>query len=142
MCIWNCLLLSALLASLPVSAQDVVLIVNPGNETDALSQKDLQKIYLNKKSHWRSGVRVVPVTLESGSIHDAFLNRYLRKDQRQFSLMWKRLLFSGNGVPPVSFASEEEVIDFVARTPGAIGYVSGKVSLTGVTAVRIQRESP
>lgn len=142
MCMWNCLLLSALLFSLPASTQDVVLIVNPENTIDALSRRDLKKIYFNQISHWRDGVRVVPVTLASGNIHNAFLMRYLRKNEHQFSLFWKRLLFSGNGVPPVSFASEEEVIDFVARTPGAIGYVSKNAPLEGVVALPLEDDSP
>ncbi len=138
--IWHGLFLSALLVGSASFAQDVVVIVNPSNETTLLSQKDLQRIYANNMSHWRNGTRVIPVTLESGSIHDAFLMRHLRKNHHQFSLLWKRLLFSGNGVPPISFASEEEVIAFVTRTPGAIAYVSDKAALKGVVALRIQRE--
>ncbi|MDJ0840277.1 MAG: hypothetical protein QNK37_27450 [Acidobacteriota bacterium] len=52
-----CLFLSTLLAMLPVSVQDVVLVVNPINETTYLSQNKLQRIYFNKKSRWPGGDR-------------------------------------------------------------------------------------
>ena len=57
---------------------------------------------------------------------------------RQFSIYWKRLIFTGKGTPPTSFASDEKVVAFVARTPGAIGYVSTKAELKDVKTIKIQ----
>ncbi|MDJ0835381.1 MAG: substrate-binding domain-containing protein [Acidobacteriota bacterium] len=141
MCLWKKLFCTVLLSNLPLAAQDVVMIINPGNETQSLTTKDLQKIYMNKRSRWSSGDHIVSVTLESGAVHESFLRKYLRKDKRQFSTFWKRLLFTGKGVPPTSFANEEEVVAFVAKTPGAIGYVSAKANLKGVVVVPIQNDS-
>ena len=141
MCLWKKLFCSVLLSTLPLAAQDVVMIINPGNETQSLTPKDLQKIYLNKKTRWRSGNHIVSVTLKSGAVHGEFVRQYLRKDVRQFSTFWKRLLFTGKGVPPTSFTKEEEVVAFVAKTPGAIGYVSRKANLKGVVVVPIQNDS-
>ena len=42
---------------------------------------------------------------------------------------WQRQIFSGKGVPPVEFSSEEDLLFFVSETPGAVGYVSGSTPL-------------
>jgi hypothetical protein len=43
-------------------------------------------------------------------------------------------VFSGRGVPPPELDSEEQVVQFVLKNPGAIGYVSGN---TGIEDVRV-----
>ena len=127
-----------LLPNAPAPAQDVLIISHPDNGIGSLDQKDLKKIYLNKKSRWENGSPVVPVTLESGEAHRAFLKAYIHKNSVQFSTFWKRLIFTGQGIPPTSFNTEEEVVAYVASTPGAIGYVSGKAPLKGVRAVAVR----
>ncbi|MDJ0835384.1 MAG: hypothetical protein QNK37_02645 [Acidobacteriota bacterium] len=130
-----------LMISAHLGAQDLVVIVHPENETRFLSKKDLQHIYLNKKVRWNDGGRIVPVMLQRAELQESFLARNVRKTPRQFSTFWKRQIFTGKGVPPTSFTSEQEVIAFVARTPGGIGFVSGKASLKGVRSIEIQEDS-
>jgi hypothetical protein len=40
-------------------------------------------------------------------------------------------MMSGGARPPVVKASDREVIDFVVKTPGAIGYVGSETTLPG-----------
>ena len=51
---------------------------------------------------------------------------------------WQRLIFSGKGVPPSELAGEREVVSFVKRTAGAIGYVSESAAVEGVKALPLQ----
>jgi len=136
-----CVLSVALVSSLGLSAQDVFLIIHPSNKNLSLSQKDVQKIYLNRKRRWDNGDKITPITLNTGKVHKVFLSQYLHKGERQFSTFWKRLLFTGKGVPPTSFATEDEVVAFVAKTPGAIGYVGVGTILKEVTPVMILKDS-
>ncbi len=132
------LLLAVLLAGTALFAGEPILITHPDNAVTTISAKDLERIYANKKRRWPDGARIVPVTLQHGATHQSFLEVYLNKSERQFSIFWKRLLFTGRGVPPTSFASEEEVVAFVAATPGAIGYVSLETRLAGVKPLGIR----
>jgi ABC-type phosphate transport system substrate-binding protein len=42
---------------------------------------------------------------------------------RQYRAYWKKRLFSGQGTAPKTFTSSRQVVDYVARTPGAVGVV-------------------
>jgi hypothetical protein len=37
---------------------------------------------------------------------------------------WRKMIFTGKGVMPISFDQETEAIDYIGRTEGAIGYVA------------------
>ena len=91
----------------------------PGLTTD-----DLTRIFLGKKTLWESGTRIVPVMPEEESPSgELFLSNTLKKSVSQFRAYWKRLLFSGGGAVPKVFRSHDQLLDFVARQPGAIGVV-------------------
>jgi TonB family protein len=47
------------------------------------------------------------------------------------------LLFTGRGSEPKVLGSDSEVVAYVARTRGAIGYVSGAASVEGVKTLAI-----
>jgi len=131
----------SLVLCLPLGAQDILMIVHPTNKTGPVSRNDIQKIYLNKKVRWWDGSRIVPVTLQATDIQALFLKKNILKTSRQFSTFWKRQIFTGKGVPPTSFANEDDVVSFVARTPGSIGFVSGNASLKGVRLLDILKDS-
>ena len=42
---------------------------------------------------------------------------------------WQQQLFSGREVPPVTKASDDDLLALVKATPGAIGYVSAGASI-------------
>jgi hypothetical protein len=37
---------------------------------------------------------------------------------------WQKQIFSGRGVPPEEKESDEEVLEYVSKNVGAIGYIS------------------
>ena len=131
----------SLILCLPLGAQDILMIVHPTNEAVSVSRNEIQKIYLNKKVRWGDGSRIVPVTLQVMDIQALFLKQNILKTPRQFSTFWKRQFFTGKGVPPTTFANEDDVVSFVARTPGGIGFVSRKASLNGVRLLAIRKNS-
>lgn len=124
---WVLLAWSAFLAS-PASAQGVDrslrVVVNKENKVASLTTDDLTRIFLGKKTLWDSGTRIVPVMPEEESATgELFLSATLKKSVSQFRAYWKRLLFSGGGAVPKVFRNHDQLLDFVARQPGAIGVV-------------------
>lgn len=125
------LVLLALVAAMlpaPAAAQGVDpslrVVVNKENKTASLTTDDLVRIFLGKKTLWDSGVRVVAAMPEEESgAGEAFLSVTLKKTVSQFRAYWKRLLFSGGGTVPKVFRSSDQLLDFVARQPGAIAVV-------------------
>jgi hypothetical protein len=51
---------------------------------------------------------------------------------------WQQLIFSGRGVPPVELESDEAVVAFVLKYPGAVGYVSGATNIGNAKALRVE----
>lgn len=112
----------------PASAQGVDrslrVVVNKDNKVASMTTDDLTRVFLGKKTLWDSGTRIVPVMPEEESATgELFLSGTLKKSVSQFRAYWKRLLFSGGGAVPKVFRNHDQLLDFVARQPGAIGIV-------------------
>ncbi len=117
------LFLMSLLASC-VYAQSVVIIANKDVEEDSFNHQTLLRIYHGKKKQWSNNNKIVPVMLKSGLIRDRFIEDILKETDHKFITFWKQMVFTGRGIPPKSFINEKEIVNFVAQTPGAIGYIS------------------
>ncbi|HEX9735528.1 MAG TPA: hypothetical protein VGG06_26470 [Thermoanaerobaculia bacterium] len=115
------------------------VIVHQDNPTAGLSAKDVSNLLLKKKTKWDgSGIAADPIDLDGGStIREAFSERVHGRSASSIKSYWQRQIFSGREVPPPEVRSDAEVIAFVRRTPGAIGYVSSDARLDGVKELRL-----
>ena len=117
----------------------VRIIVHPEVAVSSLSQAEIARIYLGKKTFWESGARISPSLLDEESpLTESFIEGNLKKTVRQYRAYWKRYLFSGQGTAPKTFASSKQVADFVAANPGAVGVVDAGYSDDRVKVVEVQ----
>ena len=130
-----CLLLLCLPAPSAAQSTATVVIVNDQVTSPALTVKDLMDIYTLNKSHWDDGTRIAVFDLKNGRTKESFL-AYVGMTENDLKRIWLRKQFTGKARPPRAVASEDEVVDLVGRTPGAIGYVSER-SLRNTSTVRI-----
>lgn len=108
-----------------------LLLVHGQTPVTGLSLQDLQDIYLGRKRNWTDGgTRVVLSTLEEGPVSDALMGK-VGRSYKQFVTFWRKQVFTGLGSEPSRFSQEEELVAFVAATPGAIGYVDAGRWQTG-----------
>lgn len=119
-------------------AGDVLIIGNPSVTASFLSEKELSKIYLGKKTAWGDGTKIVFVIQKNSDTHKAFLKEYVHKSPSQFDRHWKKLVFTGKGSSPQAFDSEKALIKFVSDTKGAIGYVSTDSNLENVKTISVK----
>ena len=61
----------------------------------------------------------------------------LDKSLERVESYWQAQVFSGKGTPPKGLNSDAEVIEFVRKWPGAVGYVSPNASTDGVKVINI-----
>lgn len=115
--------LAVLLCSGLAAAGDVVVIANPSVSASEISANELKLIFLGSKTSYGGG-SVEPVLLENGAAHDEFLKSYLGKSDSALRNHYKSLVFTGQGTMPKSFGSESAIVAYVAKTKGAIAYVS------------------
>jgi len=126
------------LGTLRAGSAGVKVIANPSVKTSVVLIEDLRCVFLSTKTSLPDGSRVAPVLLKSGAAHEAFVVRYIGKTAAGLETYYRSLVFAGRALMPPAFASEGEVIRYVARTRGAIGYVSSEASLSGVKTLEIQ----
>jgi ABC-type phosphate transport system substrate-binding protein len=117
-------LLSFLSCCLAAAAQDVVLIANNGVQISEIKTSDIRAIFTGEKTRFSDGAHAVPVILKGGPVHEVFLKRHLGEGPDEFRAQWRKVVFTGQGAMPRAFDSETSMIEYVATTPGAVGYVS------------------
>ena len=105
-------------------AQDVMIVVNKGTSVSQITIGQLRDIFTGARSRFNNGGRALPVLLKGGPVHEVFLHHYVGDSPEEFRLRWRKAVFTGQGSMPREFATEAAMLDYVASTPGAIGYVS------------------
>ncbi len=120
------------------SAGEIIVIGNKSIVESSIKKQDLKNIFLGKKSTWSDNKKIVFYIQNSSSVSDQFFSEYVNKSSAQFSSYWKEKVFTGQGTPPKSFASDKEMIQIVSQTDGAIGYVSSGEGLDNVKKFTIE----
>ncbi len=132
-------LAAILLFSVPsILAADIYLIAHRDVVDKELSNKSIERIFLGKKSRWSDDSKIIPVMLKYGELHEKFVSRMLSKDASQFSTYWKQAVFTGRGLPPKSFETSKELLEYIAKTPGAIGYAATPPKDAAIITIAIQ----
>lgn len=126
-----------ILAAMNCLASDVIVIANPSVRADTISADDLKLVFLEKKNALADDTPVEPVLEKDGPVNESFLREYLDISQNDLQTNYQMLLFTGKGFLPKVFGSDAEVVAHVARTRGAIGYVSSASSVEGVRILTI-----
>ena len=122
------ILLSAMLALAAFAARaEVVVIANSGT---AVTQADLRDVFTGEKQFVGS---TKLIAVDNSAAQGEFLSKALKMDKEKYASVWTKKGFRDGLNPPAVKSGDAEVIDFVKRTPGAVGYVSS--SPAGVTVV-------
>ncbi|MBV8051363.1 MAG: hypothetical protein JOZ80_09255 [Acidobacteriaceae bacterium] len=105
-------------------AQDVTIVANKGVPVFQVSEAQLHDIFTGARSRFGDGSRAVPVVLKGGPVHEVFLRKHVGESLNEFRTRWQKLVFTGEGAMLKEFSSEALLLEYVAATTGAIGYVS------------------
>lgn len=102
---------------------DVAVVANNGIGVASMTAKEAKKIWLGK-SRSLGGVSVKVVDLPKGNTsRNLFYSSVVKKSEQKLKGYWAKIVFSGKGIPPKIFKTDAEVVHWVAKTPGALGYV-------------------
>ncbi|MEN8140027.1 MAG: hypothetical protein ABFR97_02265 [Thermodesulfobacteriota bacterium] len=134
--------LLALLLSLPLSVQAAsaqsFIVAHSATGSSPMSRGDIRRMYLNQKPKWPSGQRVRLAIMAHGPARDHLLQRYIGKNSARFDRYWKRQLFTGRGIPPETFTSQTEMLEYVRTTPGAIACYEGPTPPPALRIILVQ----
>jgi ABC-type phosphate transport system substrate-binding protein len=107
------------------------VVVNAAVEGSAVPRDLLADIFLKKVNRWGSGGPIVAVDQSlSSDVRRQFMRDVLRQSAQEVLNYWLRQINKGTR-PPSVMESDVDVLEYVAATPGAIGYVSGNAAVDG-----------
>jgi len=117
------------------------VVVNSSVAGTSMHRADLAAVFLKKAVRWGDGSPANPVDQSGTSpVRKDFSENVLHMPVMAVVQYWGRQLASmaASVRPPTVKGSEDEVLVYVAKTIGAVGYVSsGTALLPGVKAVSI-----
>lgn len=118
------ILLSLLWTGASGAAEPPIAVIVPAGAAHRLTPEDLTLIYLRKKVFWEDGRKIYPVNLPTEHpLRTQFSLRVLGQKPEAMREYWNGMYFHGV-LPPHVLSSSAAVQQFVAGTPGAIGYVN------------------
>jgi len=114
------------------AADEFVVIVHPSVTGASIKRADLAAVFLKKALRWGSGGGLAVPVDQSGTapVRKAFSEKVVGQPVQQVVQYWQKLMFSASAQrPPAVKGSDADVIAFVAKTAGAVGYVSAGAPL-------------
>jgi ABC-type phosphate transport system substrate-binding protein len=105
------------------SYAQVAVIANKSVPVSSISAGQLTEIYLLHTKTWSNGKAVIPVTLKTDNETSKKFFGTVGKSSMEMKKFWMKAELTGEGQSPAGFGSDEEVLNKVASTPGAIGFV-------------------
>ncbi|WP_044406888.1 type 2 periplasmic-binding domain-containing protein [Thiomicrospira microaerophila] len=132
------LLTAWVIATSFTTAQAALVVIANATVQDHVEIATLSRIYTGRMIVL-NGTGVNPVNLASGSpARQQFLQHVLNQDDDKYIGYWIVRRSIGKGAPPREFATTQEIIDYVANTPGAIGYIDSDSNLPSSVKVLLK----
>jgi ABC-type phosphate transport system substrate-binding protein len=116
---------------------DVKVIANPSVTASEISSEDLKAVFLAVKTTI-AGSQVEPVLAKSGRAQDVFLKEYLGKNDAALIAYFRGLVFTGKASMPKMCDSDAEIVAYVAKTKGAVGYISADAAAQGTKTLAVK----
>jgi ABC-type phosphate transport system substrate-binding protein len=125
--------------SLAAGAPPWRVIVNPSNPTSAVERRFLADAFLKKVTRWSTGDTIRPVDQrDESAVRQRFSDDVLGRSVAAVKSYWAQLVFSGRELPPPELESDEEIVRFVLKNVGAVGYVSPAANVDHVKLVTVR----
>lgn len=109
-------LAASLAAPVIASAADIYVIANP---TVDLQSADVRDVYLGEKL-FSGSVRLRPV--DNAETQETFLASVMHMTGPAYASAWTKKAFRQGLTQPPTYSRDAEVIEFVRRNEGAVGY--------------------
>lgn len=104
--------------------QSVLLVAHPDVSIPRLTRDTTRAIFAMRQRTWPDGQAArVFVLPNDHPLHARFVKERLAVYPHQLQLAWDRMVFSGTGQAPTRVATQAEMRERIATTPGALGYL-------------------
>ena len=100
------------------------MIAHKDVPVDTLKKRVLLDFFTGDIKTWKGGGPVVVIDLKPKTATKKQFYKFLGKSSSRMKSIWMKKMLSGEGDPPQSFATEDEILAKIKMTSGAIGFVS------------------
>jgi hypothetical protein len=115
------------------------LIANPSCPVSSVDRGFVAQAFLKKIRRWPDGEAIQPVDLDSRSaVRRNWSADVLSRSVEAVRTYWQQMIFSGRELPPPEMRSDDEVVGYILKRPGAIGYVSSTADLRGAKVLTLR----
>ena len=115
------------------------MIVHPSNPASVVDRRFVVDAFLKKVTRWPHDEAIWPADLDADSpVRRRFSEQVLRRTVAAVKTYWQQLVFAGRDVPPPELDSDWQVVRYVLKHPGAIGYISPGASLEGTKVLTVR----
>ena len=129
------------LATEEVQEQKMLIIVNEGVATESLTKEQVEDIYLGSIKKWEGGSFIYLTIGKEDEYNHEFLETYVHLSPQRFTSHWKRLVFTGQGLEPRKLKNAKDIVAFVKKRKGAIGFIPPNQPHEGVKVIQIVRDT-
>jgi hypothetical protein len=119
-------------------AEAQLIIANPGFKASDIAKGELKEVFTGVVTSLKDGSHVTPVILKASPTQDEFLLAYIGKADAAFRATWRNLVFSGEATMPKQMESDAAMVEYVAHTPGAVGYIANSSPHDGVKVLAVK----
>jgi hypothetical protein len=125
-----------------VLRSSLVVVASDDFKISQLTKSEVEDIFLQKRVHGLDQQTFVPVFLPDHS-HAAveFADSVLGKSVKQLRAYWNLKVLTGRLKPPVVMNTPEEVITFLSKNRGSLGYLSEPFAKDGLKVLYREVES-
>ena len=131
------LLLLAIGSAAPCFAHHMAVVVSKENSVTTMTSAQLSKIFRAETKKWPDG-KAINLVLHRSSAGEAVTLQHLNKMSAQ---QWQTWVIEHKDVMKL-VDSDEDVLSYVASTPGAIGLVDVRSVNDRVTIIRVDGKVP
>jgi ABC-type phosphate transport system substrate-binding protein len=106
---------------------EMAVIINAENPVTAMTSSQVKLIYLRKiNKRWKElNKNILPVDRKGESeIRKSFLKEILQMTSDELTRYFTEREYQNAEAPPVKFATDNEIVDYVENNIGAIGFVN------------------
>lgn len=101
-----------------------VLVVGEDVDITNLSANELENIFLGRQTLWSNGKRIqIAISTQNDEKLEQFLIENIGQNKRRFKKYWLKKVFSGYGIAPKLFNSNDKALDFAKSQENAITYL-------------------
>jgi ABC-type phosphate transport system substrate-binding protein len=116
------------------------IIANPKNPVTTVDRRFLNDAFLKKTSRWPNHKVILPADLAANAApRSRFSEEVINRSVAAVKAYWTQRVFSGQGIPPPEFDSDEKVVAYVLADEGAVGYVSGAANVGASKVLTLTR---